>query len=801
MHICIMIKDCSVSTIMPMEEVPGPFRKSWGTALAKVLRRTNLAILEGDEVEIDRSLKWLLALPKLLLREPRRGGERGQGSGELAARFEAVQQASWGSLLPLLRRDEEAVRKRRDKRRQGDRRIRRQEEHIDPVEAEAKLRKTVLSLIGKGQVGRARRRVVSFGVADIGDPVVREAVKTKYPARSHEMPDTVLAGTCLEAVPGLRDTLLNLAPGVSAGFGALKHEHLRCAAQQWEEGEEEQLEQFSLAYLNGKLPPWLYKIWGSASSVPLFKTVERDPTELRPVGIKASLVRTLHRRVVLANKGALREYLEPCQVALMPAGGAVLSHTVRQMLELNPAFVCVALDVQNAHNAMARAAVVKALEAVPELRHLAQHAAICLAAHHAVESGGEEITKAGQGVTQGEASASGLYCVGWHKFVLELNGLLQLAGGLSIFGNDDGYAIGPAEVVFPAVERFRAAIREHCGLNLRLSKSLVNTSTGEMPPGAPEGMELAGTRAEEGGPWLSGFRCYGVYIGSDTYVRHMLRKEAEQICSDIDKVMLLLRQDSQAAWILLSSAMAHQLDYSLTLQYPRDMLESARMVDSRLWTALEQLASQPRIPRGEEGLEVECVLDLPGVPSLQGRSYQRMLVAQPIKLGGLGLRSLEETRFPAFLGGLEQALPYMVAGEVCPVPLAPGLQAVIGSFAGQGRWRVMLEANTRTAVEFREAWSNLSREALEIWNFLVVEPSGALADSMEGVGGSSMDGSTRTKLVQQREGLRHQILEKGLKNHADRDARPVFAYQNVADDKCAGSWLLAIPKHDNQPSL
>ena len=31
--------DCSVSTIVPMEEVPGPFRKSWASALATVLRR------------------------------------------------------------------------------------------------------------------------------------------------------------------------------------------------------------------------------------------------------------------------------------------------------------------------------------------------------------------------------------------------------------------------------------------------------------------------------------------------------------------------------------------------------------------------------------------------------------------------------------------------------------------------------------------------------------------------------------------------------------------------------------------
>ena len=40
---------------------------------------------------------------------------------------------------------------------------------------------------------------------------------------------------------------------------------------------------------------------------------------------------------------------------------------------------------------------------------------------------------------------------------------------------------------------------------------------------------------------------------------------------------------------------------SLALQYPSDSLESAEMVDARVWKALEQLAGQPHIARGEEG--------------------------------------------------------------------------------------------------------------------------------------------------------------------------------------------------------
>ena len=140
------------------------------------------------------------------------------------------------------------------------------------------------------------------------------------------MPESVVAGQCMETISCLKETLSNLKPGVSGGFGGLRNEHLQAAAQNWDEREEGQLEEFSLSYLNGSLPPWWYQIWGSVTSFPLYKTAEQDPSVLQPVGVKSSLLRILHRLVVRTNIGALREYLEPCQVALMPGGGAVLVH-------------------------------------------------------------------------------------------------------------------------------------------------------------------------------------------------------------------------------------------------------------------------------------------------------------------------------------------------------------------------------------------------------------------------------------------------------------------------------------------
>ena len=100
--------------------------------------------------------------------------------------------------------------------------------------------------------------------------------------------------------------------------------------------------------------------------------------------------------------------------------------------------------------------------------------------------------------------------------------------------------------------------------NLRLSKSLISTQ-------APTGMERAGGQVERG-LWMSGFQCYGVFIGSDAYDQHMLGQVISKVCKE---VMHLLRNDIQAAWVILFTAMSHQLEYSLTFQNPSNVLKCA----------------------------------------------------------------------------------------------------------------------------------------------------------------------------------------------------------------------------------
>ena len=146
----------------------------------------------------------------------------------------------------------------------------------------------------------------------------------------------------------------------------------------------------------------------------------------------------------------------------------------------------------------------------------------------------------------------------------------------------------------------------------------------------------------------------GFLSGCDRYVRDMLELKVTEVETEVEKVKEVLSdKDSQAVWSILKCSLSQKLDWHLSLCYPSDILEAANRLDNILWSLLEY-ATNLHIPKSEEGLGVECVLEIPELPPrLQGQSFQHWLVQQPIKMGGLGLRLLAETSHSAFIGGVE----------------------------------------------------------------------------------------------------------------------------------------------------
>ena len=80
---------------------------------------------------------------------------------------------------------------------------------------------------------------------------------------------------------------------------------------------------------------------------------------------------------------------------------------------------------------------------------------------------------------------------------------------------------------------------------------------------------------------------------------------------------------------------------------------------------------------------------------------------------------------------------------------------------------------------------------MQITGFLGIELEGPLSVSVEGAGEGSSDGSSRRKITTWLEDVRAATLKKGLENHADQTARPIWVHPQL--DKLSQGWILSLP--------
>ena len=88
----------------------------------------------------------------------------------------------------------------------------------------------------------------------------------------------------------------------------------------------------------------------------------------------------------------------------------------------------------------------------------------------------------------------------------------------------------------------------------------------------------------------------------------------------------------------------------------------------------------------------------------------------PVRLGGFGFRSLEDSAGIAYLGALEQAIPsYSGEDGICnQLDEVMGGQGCFGDDAPSDmRWKIMLESGSREGEELRRVWSKLRQEELQ----------------------------------------------------------------------------------------
>ncbi len=107
--------------------------------------------------------------------------------------------------------------------------------------------------------------------------------------------------------------------------------------------------------------------------------------------------------------------------------------------------------------------------------------------------------------------------------------------GRARFGMDDGYMVGPPEVVFDLLSEFAAGLKAECGCELNINKcKMYNMEKGACERARRRGLipeELQhlheGTFVNESGHILRGIQIFIVSIETERYVAVVLREKAK----------------------------------------------------------------------------------------------------------------------------------------------------------------------------------------------------------------------------------------------------------------------------------
>ena len=133
-------------------------------------------------------------------------------------------------------------------------------------------------------------------MADAFDQQVLEQVQAKFLPRKQDLQDSVPKTKIIDSLAFLRQTLLSLEPGTSPGSGGMRPKYHVALGERLEDSDIDLLEEFGLSYLNGDLPPWLYRLWLSLQIIPLFKSDEKN--DVCPLGVRNRLIRLFHKEAM-----------------------------------------------------------------------------------------------------------------------------------------------------------------------------------------------------------------------------------------------------------------------------------------------------------------------------------------------------------------------------------------------------------------------------------------------------------------------------------------------------------------------
>ena len=205
-------------------------------------------------------------------------------------------------------------------------------------------------------------------------------------------------------------------------------------------------------------------------------------------------------------------------------------------LHTRPDFIIVGVDISNAFCEVVRASIIE--------RHM-QHDRLCgMVPYWRAKFGpvaklwaGKDTMECQEGLQQGFLTSSSGFSYTINKKVKRADRRLVEYSGCARFGMDDGYMMGPKEIVFHVLGEFAEGIKlDHgCELNTRKSKMYNmgddRCSEARREGHIPDSMQHIeeGIYVNESGETLRGIMIFNVPVNDSKYVEAILRQKAREV--------------------------------------------------------------------------------------------------------------------------------------------------------------------------------------------------------------------------------------------------------------------------------
>jgi hypothetical protein len=655
-----------------------------------------------------------------------------------------------------------------------------------------------LGFLSHGQISRAKRTLLSKPAVDLADPARRQQISDLFPPMRNEVCSTVAdygAGIPLAvSVPNIEEGIRALKTGAGVGAEGMSNELLKKLMNKKSPHFQsilDGLQRFANFYASGLFPDWFYTLAVTMNVCGIFKDDELN--DFRPIGIQHALRKLIKSCLMQPLAPAAAEHLFPVQLAIgVPNGGSLLASGVREHMALHPEHHLHQGDIAMCHQYIDRHLAMEALAGCPRFSHLAPLVFSELRSAAPVYFRGSclDFVTSRTGGQQGCPLMTFLASLVMRSAQIKLNNTLSSAGGFARWQSDDSFAVGPPGVLWVAVGEYQQDLKK-LFLKVRPEKEKVFVAKGfetdDIPAGLKYSGRLTGVVVDGVAEFAHGITVNGIPIGEEGYVSGKFKDVLQNTVSDIQQLKSTLGSaHSHALHTLHYYSLNNQVYHWLAGMYFEDVHDLLPPLQSEL----------DDVSRSVTGSY--C-----GISPILDGDFSAKRWRQPVRLGGSGLRALQDVAPAAFLGNIWAIIGRLIDHVDERGALVrgyfPSLEPLLGrgSFnvatSGAGRLTHLLNKGGRLADSYSSAYNLVAKDLVSPGN--PQSADGLLGARIEDSGFGSVQSKGQHQLTVARENARAASLDADAKALAKDDMRRV-SYFSVKSCKTASMLLTSWPGAD-----